>query len=69
MVEPNGILFLIRGFPATGKSTLSLHLAKKLKCVILDKDVIQDEFKEIEKLINKDNNLKINLNDHCYPIL
>jgi D-glycero-D-manno-heptose 1,7-bisphosphate phosphatase len=47
---------MLIGFPASGKSTYSLELAKETNSIILNRDTIGGVLKDLVKLIDKDNN-------------
>ena len=47
---------MLIGYPASGKSTYSLELAKETNSIILNRDTIGGLLKDLVKLIDKDNN-------------
>jgi len=50
------MIYMLIGFPASGKSTYSLELAKETNSIILNRDTIGGVLKDLVKLIDKDNN-------------
>jgi len=46
---------MLIGYPASGKSTYSLELAKETNSIILNRDTIGGLLKDLVKLIDKDN--------------
>lgn len=50
------MIYMLIGYPASGKSTYSLELAKETNSIILNRDTIGGTLKDLVKLINKDKN-------------
>ena len=49
------MIYMLIGYPASGKSTYSLELAKETNSIILNRDTIGGLLKDLVKLIDKDN--------------
>ena len=49
------MIYMLIGYPASGKSTYSLELAKETNSIILNRDTIGGLVKDLVKLIDKDN--------------
>lgn len=50
------MIYMLIGYPASGKSTYSLEFAKKTNSIILNRDTIGGTLKELVELIKKDKN-------------